>query len=151
MNIFADLEARVKSALEDLKRHLVARATVVTPNLPEAELLAGTKIASMADRRRAAAAILALGAKAVLLKGGHGDENPADRRVRHLPRDPCADAATPIRRRRHARQPPGIIRAARRPVPRLVHRGRHISARPQSAQETPAPTRGANREKSGMK
>jgi hydroxymethylpyrimidine/phosphomethylpyrimidine kinase len=64
------------AALEDLKRRLVARAKIVTPNLPEAELLAGLKIATMADRRRAAAAILALGAGAVLIKGGHGNEDP---------------------------------------------------------------------------
>lgn len=64
------------AALDDLKRHLVSRATVVTPNLPEAELLAGVTIKDLADRRRAAAAILALGAKAVLIKGGHGAENP---------------------------------------------------------------------------
>jgi hydroxymethylpyrimidine/phosphomethylpyrimidine kinase len=64
------------SALDDLKRDLISRATVVTPNLPEAELLAGMPIPDLAARRRAAAAILALGAKAVLIKGGHGDENP---------------------------------------------------------------------------
>ncbi|MBI3516370.1 MAG: bifunctional hydroxymethylpyrimidine kinase/phosphomethylpyrimidine kinase [Proteobacteria bacterium] len=64
------------AALADLKRHLIARATIVTPNLPEAELLADLTIATMADRRRAAAAILALGAQAVLIKGGHGREDP---------------------------------------------------------------------------
>ncbi len=64
------------TALEDLGAQLVARATLVTPNLPEAELLAGIPIANLADRRRAAAAILARGAKAVLIKGGHGDEDP---------------------------------------------------------------------------
>jgi hydroxymethylpyrimidine/phosphomethylpyrimidine kinase len=64
------------AALDDLKRHLMARATVVTPNLPEAELLAGMAIRDLADRRRAAAAILALGARAVLIKGGHGSEDP---------------------------------------------------------------------------
>jgi hydroxymethylpyrimidine/phosphomethylpyrimidine kinase len=63
-------------ALADLKTHLIARATVVTPNLPEAELLAGLPIAELADRRRAAARILAHGAKAALIKGGHGAEDP---------------------------------------------------------------------------
>ena len=64
------------AALEDLRGLLVARASLVTPNLPEAELLAGVTITSLADRRRAAEAILARGARAVLLKGGHGDEDP---------------------------------------------------------------------------
>jgi hydroxymethylpyrimidine/phosphomethylpyrimidine kinase len=64
------------AALEDLRGFLVARATLVTPNLPEAELLAGIAIKNLADRRRAADAILARGARAVLMKGGHGDEDP---------------------------------------------------------------------------
>jgi hydroxymethylpyrimidine/phosphomethylpyrimidine kinase len=63
-------------ALADLKRLLIARANLVTPNLPEAELIAGTTIANLADRRRAASAILALGARAALIKGGHGEEDP---------------------------------------------------------------------------
>ena len=63
-------------ALADLKALLIVRASLVTPNLPEAELLAGMTIADLHDRRRAAAAILATGARAVLLKGGHGDEDP---------------------------------------------------------------------------
>jgi hydroxymethylpyrimidine/phosphomethylpyrimidine kinase len=64
------------AALADLKSELISRATLVTPNLPEAELLAGMTIADLADRRRAAAAILAQGAQAVLIKGGHGAEDP---------------------------------------------------------------------------
>src|SRR5258706_838835 len=56
------------AALADLKRQLISRATVVTPNLPQAALLAGLAIPTMADRRRAATAILALGAQAVLIK-----------------------------------------------------------------------------------
>jgi hydroxymethylpyrimidine/phosphomethylpyrimidine kinase len=64
------------AALADLNAQLVSRATLVTPNLPEAELLAGCEIATLADRRRAADAILARGARAVLIKGGHGAEDP---------------------------------------------------------------------------
>jgi len=63
-------------ALEALSSRLIARAALVTPNLPEAALLSGIAIASLADRRRAADAILARGARAVLIKGGHGDEDP---------------------------------------------------------------------------
>jgi hydroxymethylpyrimidine/phosphomethylpyrimidine kinase len=64
------------AALDALKSQLLARATLVTPNLPEAELLAGMTIADLDGRRRAAAAILAQGARAVLIKGGHGTEDP---------------------------------------------------------------------------
>ena len=46
-------------------------ATVVTPNLPEAAGLAGFRVESLDDMRRAAEAILALGPRAVLVKGGH--------------------------------------------------------------------------------
>jgi hydroxymethylpyrimidine/phosphomethylpyrimidine kinase len=58
------------TALDALKR-LIARARVVTPNLPEAELLTGARIASLADMRRAAERLLALGAACVVVKGGH--------------------------------------------------------------------------------
>jgi hydroxymethylpyrimidine/phosphomethylpyrimidine kinase len=63
-------------AVATLRRRLLPMAAVITPNLPEAEALAGMSIASVADMRVAAAALLALGVPAVLLKGGHlpGDE-----------------------------------------------------------------------------
>ena len=60
-------------AIDALKRILIPRARVVTPNLPEAAVLLDTGIA--ADEREMeaqAAGILALGAQAVLIKGGHG-------------------------------------------------------------------------------
>ena len=60
-------------AIDALKRILIPRARVVTPNLPEAAALLDTGIA--ADEREMeaqAAGILALGAQAVLIKGGHG-------------------------------------------------------------------------------
>jgi hydroxymethylpyrimidine/phosphomethylpyrimidine kinase len=59
------------AALHALKTALIPRATVLTPNVPEAEALTGLAILTTDDMRRAAAAILALGARAVLLKGGH--------------------------------------------------------------------------------
>jgi hydroxymethylpyrimidine/phosphomethylpyrimidine kinase len=63
-------------AVDALRRRLLPRAAVITPNLPEAEALSGMTIATVADMRLAAAALLALGVPAVLLKGGHlpGDE-----------------------------------------------------------------------------
>jgi hydroxymethylpyrimidine/phosphomethylpyrimidine kinase len=70
---FSLLEA---DAVGALRRRLLPMAAVITPNLPEAEALAGMTIASVADMRVAAMALLALGVPAVLLKGGHlpGDE-----------------------------------------------------------------------------
>jgi hydroxymethylpyrimidine/phosphomethylpyrimidine kinase len=58
-------------AIDALKRLLVARAAVLTPNLPEAEILAGRSIASRAEMEETAQAMLELGCRAVLLKGGH--------------------------------------------------------------------------------
>ncbi|MGD9613925.1 MAG: bifunctional hydroxymethylpyrimidine kinase/phosphomethylpyrimidine kinase [Alphaproteobacteria bacterium] len=58
-------------AVDSLKRLLVPRAAVLTPNLPEAEILAGQRIESVAAMHEAADALLALGCRAVLLKGGH--------------------------------------------------------------------------------
>jgi hydroxymethylpyrimidine/phosphomethylpyrimidine kinase len=58
-------------AVDALRRHLLPRAAVITPNLPEAEALTGRSIGNEADMRVAAAALLGMGAPAVLLKGGH--------------------------------------------------------------------------------
>lgn len=64
-------------ALSALKNRLIPRATLMTPNLPEAELLLGRRIetggSGVPDMLRAAHELLALGAGAVLLKGGHAD------------------------------------------------------------------------------
>ena len=60
-------------AIEVLVRELFPRATVVTPNLDEAALLVGRPLRSEADMEAAARQLLAMGARAVLLKGGHLD------------------------------------------------------------------------------
>ncbi|WP_454762639.1 bifunctional hydroxymethylpyrimidine kinase/phosphomethylpyrimidine kinase [Cupriavidus campinensis] len=52
-------------------RLLFPRAMLVTPNLPEASYLLGRRIARRAEMEAAAADLLALGCRAVLLKGGH--------------------------------------------------------------------------------
>src|SRR5690606_14336667 len=57
-----------------LRTRLLPAAGIVTPNIPEAELLLGRPIAGAADAEAALDALLALGADAVLLKGGHLDE-----------------------------------------------------------------------------
>ncbi|MDQ1613447.1 MAG: hydroxymethylpyrimidine/phosphomethylpyrimidine kinase [Pyrinomonadaceae bacterium] len=63
-------------ALAALKSELLPLARVVTPNLPEAERLTGLEIKTETDMRRAAALLREMGARAVLVKGGHltGDE-----------------------------------------------------------------------------
>jgi hydroxymethylpyrimidine/phosphomethylpyrimidine kinase len=65
-----------EDAVEALRRHLLPLAEVVTPNLPEAQTLAGSAVGTVSDRIAAARAILALGARTVVIKGGHGDEDP---------------------------------------------------------------------------
>ena len=60
-------------AIDTLKRVLIPRALVITPNLPEAAALLEAPIASTETQmREQAERLLALGAKAVLIKGGHG-------------------------------------------------------------------------------
>lgn len=61
-------------AVATLKSELLPLADVLTPNRPEAELLAGMTIASERDVPGALERLLKLGPKAVLLKGGHFDE-----------------------------------------------------------------------------
>jgi len=58
-------------AMEALKRDLIPLALVVTPNIHEAQELSGIQIKSLADARQAAKAIIKLGCKHVLIKGGH--------------------------------------------------------------------------------
>ena len=60
-------------AMDAVRRLMVPRARLLTPNVPEAEALTGLGIASLDDQRRAGEALLALGARAVLMKGGHLD------------------------------------------------------------------------------
>jgi hydroxymethylpyrimidine/phosphomethylpyrimidine kinase len=63
----------VDEAVETLRTKLVPRATVLTPNVPEAEALAGRTISGDGDMDALGEALLALGPRAVLLKGGHMD------------------------------------------------------------------------------
>jgi hydroxymethylpyrimidine/phosphomethylpyrimidine kinase len=50
---------------------LLKRSSVITPNVPEAEILAGIKIKDVADMEAAARKIVEMGARAVIVKGGH--------------------------------------------------------------------------------
>lgn len=65
-------------AVAAVRRLLVPRATLLTPNAPEAEALSGWPVGTTADLRRAGEALLQAGARAVLMKGGHV---PGDRVV----------------------------------------------------------------------
>jgi hydroxymethylpyrimidine kinase/phosphomethylpyrimidine kinase len=58
-------------ALRSLKHQLLPHALLATPNIPEAEVLAGMKIRSQGDMDFAAGKILDLGPRYVLIKGGH--------------------------------------------------------------------------------
>jgi len=60
-----------EAAVDSLRRHIFPLADLITPNLPEAEALLGRKLRGRDDMEAAAADLLALGTKAVLVKGGH--------------------------------------------------------------------------------
>lgn len=60
-----------EEAISAIKTDLIPSATLVTPNLPEAEVLAGMSVQSNDDLQAAGRLILEMGAQAVLMKGGH--------------------------------------------------------------------------------
>jgi hydroxymethylpyrimidine/phosphomethylpyrimidine kinase len=61
-------------AIEALRDQLIPLAAVVTPNLPEAEVLLGRHIASLDERKQAARDLVAMGASAAVVKGGHAED-----------------------------------------------------------------------------
>jgi hydroxymethylpyrimidine/phosphomethylpyrimidine kinase len=61
------------AAVEAVRRLMIPRAALLTPNAPEAEALTGLQVRDIDGQRRAGEALLNLGAKAVLMKGGHVD------------------------------------------------------------------------------
>jgi hydroxymethylpyrimidine/phosphomethylpyrimidine kinase len=61
------------AAVRAVQAALLPLAAVVTPNIPEAEVLSGVPIRGAGDRREAARAIHALGVGAVVVKGGHAE------------------------------------------------------------------------------
>lgn len=60
-----------EDTIETIKEKLFCRATLITPNLHEAELLSGISIRGKEDMAYAARKLLGMGCKAVLMKGGH--------------------------------------------------------------------------------
>lgn len=65
-----------EAAVEAVRELLVPRATLLTPNAPEAARLTGLEVEDLAGQRRAGERLLALGAEAVLVKGGHLGGDP---------------------------------------------------------------------------
>ena len=61
-------------AIEALKALLLPKAAIITPNIPEAEVLTGKKIKNATDMMQAGQEILKMGPKIVVMKGGHLNE-----------------------------------------------------------------------------
>src|SRR5574344_2663377 len=68
-----------EDALEIFEKRFMPMATLLTPNIPEAEILSGIKINTIKDIDRSAKIILSKGCKSVLIKGGHLDGQKTDR------------------------------------------------------------------------
>ena len=64
-------------AVDTLRSLLVPLAKVVTPNIPEAEILTGQRVETLDDARTAAGVLVAMGAKVAVVKGGHLPNGPA--------------------------------------------------------------------------
>lgn len=69
-----------QSAMDTLKKLIIPLSFVLTPNIPEAEAVTGMKICNTEDMKKAAGIIYGLGAKNVIIKGGHldGDNESSD-------------------------------------------------------------------------
>ncbi len=65
----------LRNSTEILKKEILPRALIVTPNIPEAEILSSVRISNINDMKTVAEKIHSLGAKNVLVKGGHLAEN----------------------------------------------------------------------------
>jgi len=68
-----------EDAVKELCTKLLPLATVVTPNIPEAEIITGRSIESISDLDKAGLSILSMGVEAVVIKGGHMSGPPIDR------------------------------------------------------------------------
>lgn len=67
-----------EDAVEALRKRLVPLAAVITPNLPEVEVLLGRPVRSLEERRQAARDLVAMGARAAIVKGGHAQTDVTD-------------------------------------------------------------------------
>ncbi|KON88376.1 phosphomethylpyrimidine kinase [Sporosarcina globispora] len=60
-------------AIAAMKKHLIPLSMVITPNIPEAEVLTDIRIRSLDDKKQAAVELHKLGARNVIIKGGHDE------------------------------------------------------------------------------
>ncbi len=67
-----------RDAADTFRKHLIARASLLMPNLPEAEALCGFPVGSLEEMENAGKALLDLGAESVVIKGGHLPGDPVD-------------------------------------------------------------------------
>lgn len=67
-----------KESIDTLIKYLLPMATIITPNLPESEIILGIEIKTIKDMEHAAVAIYNMGSKNVLIKGGHLEGNATD-------------------------------------------------------------------------
>jgi len=67
-----------EDAVEALRKQLVPLAAVITPNLPETEVLLARPVRSLEERRQAARDLVAMGARAAIVKGGHAEDDVTD-------------------------------------------------------------------------
>jgi hydroxymethylpyrimidine/phosphomethylpyrimidine kinase len=65
-------------AIGALRVLMLPLATVITPNLPEAEVILGRLVRTLDDRKQAARDLVALGAHAAVVKGGHSEDDVTD-------------------------------------------------------------------------
>ena len=65
-------------AIDALRLRLLPLAAVITPNLPEAEVILGRRVQTLAERRGAARDLVAMGVGAAVVKGGHAGDDVTD-------------------------------------------------------------------------
>lgn len=65
-------------AIDTLRLRLLPLAAVITPNLPEAEVILGRPVRTLSERQSAARDLVALGVRAAVVKGGHAEDDATD-------------------------------------------------------------------------
>jgi hydroxymethylpyrimidine/phosphomethylpyrimidine kinase len=63
-----------REAISAMKKYLLPLSRVITPNIPEAEVLTGMSIQTTEDKKNAAKKLFDLGVKNIVIKGGHDDD-----------------------------------------------------------------------------
>jgi len=134
-----------EDAVDALRARLLPLAAVVTPNLPEAEVLLGRPVATVDERRAAARDLLALGPRAAVVKGGHAATDATDfycdggevvalpgRRVetRNTHGSGCAFSAAIAAGLARGLEPLEAVRAAKEFIQRAIEAGLDIGSGP---------------------